>query len=61
MCGILDTELQDSILQAAVEDIAYVAEDDALEDGWRFRIFGSKEFQYAISMKVRPKPCSFEI
>ena len=61
MCGILGTKRRDSILQAAIEGKVYVAVDDGLEDGSHFHIFGNKEFQYAISMRVLPMLCSVEI
>ena len=60
MCDILDIAQQDSILQEAIEDRAFVAVDDVLEDGQCFHIFDNMEFQYAISMIEQPKPCSVE-
>ena len=61
MCGILGKAPPNSILQAAIEGKVYVEEDDGPEDGSRFHIFGSKAFQYAISMRVRPKLYAVEI
>lgn len=60
MCGILDIAQSTTTRQEVVEDIAYVAVDDGLEDDWSIHIFGSKEFRCAISMKAQPKLCSVE-
>lgn len=58
MYGNVDTTQRDSILQEAVEDIAFLAGDDGLEDVLFFRIFDKKALQYVVSMKVQPTLCS---
>lgn len=57
MCGNAGTTRQDYAHQAAVLDRVYVAASGVLEDGSRFRIFGNKASQYAISMKEQPTLC----
>ena len=61
MCGIAGIKQSDYAHREAVLDTVFLAGDDGLEDVLFFHIFGSMASKYAISMKVRPKPCSVEI
>ena len=56
-CGILGTKRPNYAHREAVVDIVFSAGDDELAGGSHFRIFGSKEYRFASSMKEQPKPC----